>query len=673
MRYSTEAINWRFLCIPIFRTRVALPYIWRELRRRLMELHPFARGGFAAARPLLCAGALLWCSHAAAQISPGSLSPAHAQLEGVTKCTSCHESGSSGRGFKCLECHGEIRRRVEANTGYHARVYKTSASQTDCARCHAEHNGPKFVLTRLDRKSFDHRAQTGFVLEGKHREQSCQGCHSAKRVPAASRKEIKLTDADKSFLGLGRECTSCHQDPHAGQLGLECVRCHSQDAWTPAPGFNHGRTAFPLTGLHPAVPCQKCHAQRQAETAARYKGVPFSGCQSCHKDPHRGAFADSKFAGGCDTCHTTSGWKNNRPSANFHHNDTKFPLHGKHAETACTQCHKDSDYRRPVPHERCQTCHQDDPHKGQFVARAAGSDCGACHSETSFKPSLFSRETHQRSAFPLEQKHAPLECAKCHQPEGRQAVYLTGKLTCNACHPDAHGGEFATAPWANKCEACHTQTGFQPSTFSVVRHSQTRYDLTGKHAAVACNDCHKPLASAPSIPAASYVPRQYHFASQTCVACHADPHQTMLACEACHTTQQWKELRNFDHSTTKFLTEGPHNIACIRCHRASDAPASKTASKETPLFSKTPNQCFGCHRDVHGGQFMGGGPREDCSACHVLPRWSATDFNHDQTRFPIDRAHRNVGCVQCHKEQKETDGKTIRIYRGTPTECTKCH
>src|SRR5215471_5406887 len=58
----------------------------------------------------------LWCcTLAEAQISPGPLSRAHQQLEGVTKCASCHDFGAGSRGFRCLECHAEIRRRVDAH------------------------------------------------------------------------------------------------------------------------------------------------------------------------------------------------------------------------------------------------------------------------------------------------------------------------------------------------------------------------------------------------------------------------------------------------------------------------------------------------------------------------------------------------------------------------------
>jgi hypothetical protein len=174
-----------------------------------------------------------------------------------------------------------------------------------------------------------------------------------------------------------------------------------------------------------------------------------------------------------------------------------------------------------------------------------------------------------------------------------------------------------------------------------------------------------PAPAAHAAPAA----RQYHFDRQDCVACHNDPHRTTISCETCHNGQQWKQLKTFDHSSTKFVLEGAHvTVPCAACHK----PAGPTA-KGAPDFSKTPKQCFECHEDVHGGQFMSGGRQEDCKACHTISKWNSGAFDHNSTSYPLDGFHVRVRCAQCHNQQKEMDGKTIRIYRGAPTDCAKCH
>jgi hypothetical protein len=539
-----------------------------------------------------------------------------------------------------------------------------------------EHNGQKFPLIRLDRKTFEHGNETGFVLEGKHKLQSCEACHTAKKMPAAARAEIKIKDPSHSFLGLRRECLACHEDRHKGQLGSNCLKCHNQEAWKPVTGFDHAQTKFALTGQHQTVACVKCHAPRPGEggEALQFTGLIATGCQSCHKDPHQGAFQEAKFRGSCESCHNTGGFRKAKPGAGFTHDKTAFPLAGKHAGVSCLRCHKDSNFHRAIAHDRCQSCHED-PHNRQFAARAAGSDCSACHNETGFKPALFDRAAHQRTAFRLEAKHEALDCAKCHKPEGRATVYVIRMLTCAQCHADPHAGEFAPAPVKNDCASCPRQEGFRPATFDVARHGRTKFALTGKHAVVECAKCHKPL-TAPAVEAAKPMlamskaagtQRQYHFESLACGACHKDPHETKLSCETCHVPEDWKRVAAFNHAKTQFQLEGGHEkAACVKCHTPS--------AKSIPKFAKTASQCDACHQkdEVHGGQFRTVGRIEDCATCHVPKQWKIAGFNHDQTRFPLDRAHRQVNCEKCHKEPL-TSGKKIRMYRDTPKECVQCH
>lgn len=120
-----------------------------------------------------------------AQMSPGELSHSHQALEGALKCASCHSFGTGGAHLKCLDCHVEIRRRLEQKAGYHAQIIRGTgnAASSDCARCHAEHNGRAFELVRwrVPKAKFDHR-QAGFMLQGRHAGLSCQQCHQPKHI-----------------------------------------------------------------------------------------------------------------------------------------------------------------------------------------------------------------------------------------------------------------------------------------------------------------------------------------------------------------------------------------------------------------------------------------------------------------------------------------------------------
>src|SRR5665647_1034112 len=61
-----------------------------------------------------------WEGNAFAQISPGELSKAHANLEGVSNCTKCHSVGNKVTDEKCLDCHKEIKLLITSKEGFHA-------------------------------------------------------------------------------------------------------------------------------------------------------------------------------------------------------------------------------------------------------------------------------------------------------------------------------------------------------------------------------------------------------------------------------------------------------------------------------------------------------------------------------------------------------------------------
>ena len=90
-------------------------------------------------------------STATAQISPGDLCKAHADLEGVSNCNRCHEIGNKVSRAKCLDCHKEIKANIDAKKGYHA---SAEVSAKECAVCHNDHHGRNFQIIRFNIKSF---------------------------------------------------------------------------------------------------------------------------------------------------------------------------------------------------------------------------------------------------------------------------------------------------------------------------------------------------------------------------------------------------------------------------------------------------------------------------------------------------------------------------------------
>lgn len=630
----------------------------------------------------LCVGLFLWAllPSASAQISPGPLSRPHQSLNGSTNCASCHKFGGQAA-LKCLDCHTEIATRLTARKGLHSTYNIPAGSSQECARCHSEHNGEDFPLIKWDIKAFNHK-DAGYLLEGKHAGLACNKCHNSSRISPQERASIKIKDLNRTYLGLSTGCVACHEDQHKGRLGATCQTCHNFEDWKAIRvgqgqgQFDHSKTRYPLTGLHAQVQCAKCHTNG-ADGKPQYVGIPFNQCSDCHKDPHHGSFPQ-----GCQSCHSTSGWKKvslQAVSERFDHSKTKYPLEGKHVNVDCAQCHANGDFKKPLAFQKCMDCHKPDPHSGQFAKRADGGECAACHTVQGWKPSKFTVKEHALSAYPLQGGHARLECAQCHIPKGKDTLFKVKFEHCTDCHADKHAEQFAAAPYLNACDRCHTLEGYKPSTFSLAKHKQTRFVLTGGHIAVPCADCHKESAEFQPKPAVIY-----HWKNLDCTSCHVDPHKgqfrermqqkrtdgSLAGCEACHTTKSWKELSGFDHSKTKFALLGAHRAtACIDCH--------KPPNLETKLmnvdFKAAPLLCEDCHQDIHGKQFAKGDVTR-CAECHTSMKWKPSLFDHEKrTEFPLRGAHQNVRCAECHKLTRVIAAKTVLFYKPTPKDCASCH
>jgi hypothetical protein len=611
-----------------------------------------------------------------AQISPGPLSRAHNQLSGATRCTSCHKLGGQAT-LRCLDCHAEIRSRLVSNHGLHASFNLPTGSSNECARCHSEHNGEDFTLVKWTpiQGSFDH-SKTGYALEGKHARLACDQCHNAQRVLAAERATIQKKDLGKTFLGLSPNCVTCHKDPHDGRLGDSCQQCHSESGWKDISRFDHAKTKYRLTGQHAEVACASCHTPG-SDHKPRWIGLSYSGCSDCHTDPHKATFAQR-----CESCHSTTGWKRvslENVNAKYDHSKTRYPLLGKHEAVECVRCHRSGDFKKPLAFQKCTDCHTPDPHGGQFRQRADGGECAACHSVQGFKPALFGVKEHASTAYPLQLKHASVRCNQCHLNRGKDTQYKIKFGLCTDCHKDEHGGQFAAAPYVNRCERCHDLKGYVPSIFTLARHKETRFRLTGGHLATPCGECHKSLATGTLKQAA-----RFRFDDLSCTACHSDPHggqfkERMLpgspsgrvtVCEACHSTVSWQDLGRFDHTQTSFPLTGAHRAtACIACHKTSTGRQVSSIN-----FKAVPSRCEQCHENVHGFQFRKAGGSTPCADCHNSNQWKPSLFDHEtRTSFSLGGAHQKVRCSGCHKSIQQFQGRPVLYYSPTPKRCAACH
>ncbi|MDE3216592.1 MAG: hypothetical protein KGO03_09345 [Gemmatimonadota bacterium] len=655
---------------------------------------------------------ILWCglvlaalpARARAQISPGPLARVHRALEGPTNCTQCHGLRREAMTQMCLACHRDIKWLIDRNEGYHARV--AGSGKKACASCHPDHAGVDFNLIAWPGGSpsrFDHRL-AGWPLEGKHAEAACEDCHTLKfRVgPAAA---LSRRTGSAGWVGLDTACVSCHRadDVHRGSLGDSCDRCHDSQAWKPAPKFDHATTDYPLTGKHADVQCDRCHlASRLGITPdakgrliPRFKPLAFKLCTDCHENPH-----GARLAGRCTDCHTTRGW-HDIARGTFDHSATRYPLLGRHRDVSCDRCHGPGMKIKDPPFATCASCHKD-PHAGQALVNGRPADCAACHRVEGFTPSTFTVAQHAATAFPLTGKHASVTCAACHPTVNRVVRLRPPFAHCADCHADQHGGQLASRPDKGSCEACHTDAGWKPSTFTAAQHAALRLPLDGRHAQIACSACHglvrRGLPPLPR-PAASYGPAKVAFAipETECRQCHVDPHAGRYAaggampmaggCRACHDARAFRPstVDIATHARFSFSLDGAHRATpCVACHeemrgRAAASTLIGAPKGVTPLpFTRHRDAtCQSCHAadNPHGSQFAARKDGGACGSCHGTASFvPASRFDHDRdTRFPLAGAHARVACAACHKPRTAADG-TVRVtYGSLSTACASCH
>lgn len=277
-------------------------------------------------------------------------------------CTSCHEDPHNDeRAQDCLRCHTLENWKREALNFDHARdsqfVLEGEHAKLPCEKCHRREGAGMEVRVHLfdvgrtcrdchadphqgqfeqscdqchtaqrwknhhQRSSF-HGPDSSFPLIGQHANLQCDQCH---RIPADS---SRLAVA--RFVDIGKECESCHSDPHAGQMSSACHTCHLEMGWRGENlRFSHDQHAsFKLDGLHSALACHSCHGQSEKH----YRPLP-SQCNTCHEsqqlamegkaqtlrsdpDSHHGRLScidchdvntprqgSSEFASRCASCH----------------------------------------------------------------------------------------------------------------------------------------------------------------------------------------------------------------------------------------------------------------------------------------------------------------------------------------------------------------------------------
>lgn len=354
--------------------------------------------------------------------SPGDLSSTHStdgsssefssHADFEQKCQLCHQSLTKQQADLCTDCHENEGNQIDQGSGIHGQMQNVS----ECRLCHPDHRGREFDMVAYARQTFDH-ASTGFILDERHAQASCQDCHSAESVTVSP------------------DCETCHEEPavHIGIFPTDCNACHQGAVWSDVTWnnqpYDHNVVGFSLN-LHQIgydqnpVECQDCHTTSTASSKN-------AGCQSCHSS-HDGQFITEHslaFGQTCTECH--DGVDRMR---GFDHS-TIFPLDGKHTELACSSCHTGQEFNDSQT--ICASCHEEP----QIHASYFGFRCQMCHTAEGWQPARLT--VHD---FPID--HGEPEdstCVSCH-------ISAYTEYTCYNCHEHEE----------NKIQSLHESTGIEP-------------------------------------------------------------------------------------------------------------------------------------------------------------------------------------------------------------------
>jgi len=469
-------------------------------------------------------------------------------------CSECHANSgdhslrSIGRATfdederTCLQCHDQPHRNQFLRDV--ASFIEEPVSES-CSVCHLpEHMG--FFASRAA-VTEDLHELTGFDLDAPHNEAACRDCHGI------SGTDFGLAHPQRK----ANDCAVCHEDPHDdqfdGQFGQkqECVDCHTPEGFEPHV-FTlemHAESELPISESHLELECNECH-QDPVEGEARAFASMESACETCHEDGHQEFFTeylegideerfDSRTelanAAGCEVCHDATLFSDVAEERFDHSSSAGLAITGAHAQTDCESCHPRSgepDYTGRTlgwvsehfgTFEGCVTCHED-PHEGQFdggdfpLEVDGQTDCARCHDASSFRALTDNFVHGDWTLYPLDGRHAELNCSACHEPLARpdEVGRTWGRAagtTCNDCHADPHAGQFVVDD-SISCERCHESA----SEFSrlVFEHDRdSTFELGEAHRGLDCGVCHPVVPIEPGLELVRYRPLD-----SECVDCH---------------------------------------------------------------------------------------------------------------------------------------------------------
>lgn len=277
-------------------------------------------------------------------------------------------------------------------------------------------------------------------------------------------------------------------------------------------------------------------------------------------------------------------------------------------------------------------------------------DCQLCHNAKDWAIVRVSPKfEHARyGGFELKGAHAATTCLNCH----KSLDFSKARPACNTCHADPHRGETGS-----DCGRCHSTRSFLDRAPMIRAHAETRLPLTGGHASLECENCHKPAAQGQM---------QLRGTAVECSGCHMADYRNArspdhvagglpLDCRTCHGVSSWL-ASGFDHQKFRFALTGGHRaLRCEQCHANNQ-------------YTATATDCYACHAAKFAAatppHTPANFPASQCASCHTTTTWNAPFDHTSGSTFPLTGTHVSTPCAQCHG-----DG----VYVGKNGDCYSCH
>lgn len=296
----------------------------------------------------------------------------------------------------------------------------------------------------------------------------------------------------------------------------------------------------------------------------------------------------------------------------------------------------------------------------------------------------------QVSPGPLATAHQDLDaqtqCFKCHARGGGMTARCLECHTEIAALREANRGVHGRDARARECAACHPDHAgrdcalvrWEEGSTDAFDHTRSGWPLQGKHARLACRECHQPRYQ--RMPMVSRIKKKDAAQSwvgleTACLSCHSDPHKGGFGtdCASCHETGDWHRINHqtFNHDLTRYPLRGRHAAAaCEKCH-----DPVRAWGKQPPF-----DRCSSCHQDVHRGLGTIAGKPADCAACHGVEGFKPSTYTVEQHRrsdYPLEGKHAAVACAKCHVKgapgAEATLGAALVVMRPARDRCASCH